>query len=94
MWSTRHGEIGLTQVWRGQRLYDRPNTGNVGKVDTPYLQVRASSQGPQTALVRSSGTVNNKEDKGFRYGYPVTVTIKAPAPPRSRGIAKSTTELT
>ncbi|RRT64829.1 hypothetical protein B296_00003128 [Ensete ventricosum] len=36
-------------------------------------------------MVRCSGMVSNKEDKGFRYGYPVTLTIKAPAPLRSRG---------
>ncbi|RWW63813.1 hypothetical protein BHE74_00028994 [Ensete ventricosum] len=48
-WPTRHGEAGLTRAWRGQRSYDRPNTGKVGKVDIPQLQVRASPQGPRTA---------------------------------------------
>ncbi|RRT60558.1 hypothetical protein B296_00010516 [Ensete ventricosum] len=42
MWSTRHEEAGLTQVWGSQRSYGRPNTG---KVDTPYLQAHASPQG-------------------------------------------------
>ncbi|RZR85565.1 hypothetical protein BHM03_00012573 [Ensete ventricosum] len=35
---TRHSGAGLTQAWRGQQSYDRPNTGKVGKVDTPQLQ--------------------------------------------------------
>ncbi|RWW44910.1 hypothetical protein BHE74_00049298 [Ensete ventricosum] len=47
-WLTRHEEVGLTQAWRGQRSYDRPNTGKVGKVDIPQLQARASPQGPRT----------------------------------------------
>ncbi|RRT52157.1 hypothetical protein B296_00047807, partial [Ensete ventricosum] len=31
-------------------------------------------------IVRCSDIVSNKEDKGFRYGYPVIITIKALAP--------------
>ncbi|RRT55923.1 hypothetical protein B296_00015175 [Ensete ventricosum] len=41
-------------------------------------------------MVRYSGMVNNKEDKIFRYGYPVTVAIKAPAPLRSGGSRNQT----
>ncbi|RRT83420.1 hypothetical protein B296_00017725 [Ensete ventricosum] len=52
-WPTRHGEAGLTQAWRGQRSYGRPNTGKVGKVDIPQLQARASPQGSQTACSKS-----------------------------------------
>ncbi|RRT33923.1 hypothetical protein B296_00047675 [Ensete ventricosum] len=44
-------------------------------------------------VVRCSGMVSSKEDKGLRYRYPVTIAIKAPAPLRSRGIVKSTTKL-
>ncbi|RRT78498.1 hypothetical protein B296_00014638 [Ensete ventricosum] len=55
-WSTRLGEADLTQAWRGQRSYDRPDTDKVGKVDTPYLQVRASPQGPRTACAYSADT--------------------------------------
>ncbi|RWW75532.1 hypothetical protein BHE74_00016419 [Ensete ventricosum] len=43
-WPTRHGEAGLTQAWRGQRSYGRPDTGKVGKVDTPYLQARLAAR--------------------------------------------------
>ncbi|RZS10735.1 hypothetical protein BHM03_00042000, partial [Ensete ventricosum] len=50
-WPTRHREAGLTQAWRSQRSYGRPDTGKVGKVDTPYLQARASPQGLRTACV-------------------------------------------
>ncbi|RWW69394.1 hypothetical protein BHE74_00023003 [Ensete ventricosum] len=50
-WPTRHGEAGLTQAWRSQRSYGRPDTGKVGKVDTPYLQARTSPQGLRTACV-------------------------------------------
>ncbi|RWW53690.1 hypothetical protein BHE74_00039805 [Ensete ventricosum] len=37
-------------------------------------------------MVRCSGMISSKEDKRFRYGYPVTVAIKASAFLRSRGI--------
>ncbi|RZR93055.1 hypothetical protein BHM03_00021458 [Ensete ventricosum] len=70
-----------------------PDPTKVCKVDTPYMQARASPQGPRT-MVRCSGMVSNKEDNGLRYGDPVTLAIKASAPLRSRGIAKSTAKLT
>ncbi|RWW11341.1 hypothetical protein GW17_00025052 [Ensete ventricosum] len=35
VWPTRHSEADLTQAWRSQRLYDRPD---MGKADTPQLQ--------------------------------------------------------
>ncbi|RZS09207.1 hypothetical protein BHM03_00040263 [Ensete ventricosum] len=83
-WSIRHEEAGLTQAWRGQRSYDRPNTGKVSKVDIPQLYA-----------------VSRRKDHGRRgevqqYGPCdiVIVVIKAFAPLRSRGIAKSTTKLT
>ncbi|RRT72767.1 hypothetical protein B296_00011345 [Ensete ventricosum] len=47
-WLTRHREAGLTQAWRNQRSYVRPNTGKVGKVDITQRQARASLQGPRT----------------------------------------------
>ncbi|RRT33921.1 hypothetical protein B296_00047677 [Ensete ventricosum] len=47
-WLTRHEEVGVTQTWRGQRSYDQPNTGKVGKVNIPQLQARASPQGSRT----------------------------------------------
>ncbi|RWW59584.1 hypothetical protein BHE74_00033470 [Ensete ventricosum] len=48
-WLIRREKVGLTQTWRGQRSYDRPNTSKVGKVDIPQLQARTSRQGPWTA---------------------------------------------
>ncbi|RRT58870.1 hypothetical protein B296_00038312 [Ensete ventricosum] len=54
-WPTRHGEADLTQAWRGQRSYDRPNTGKVGKVDVTQWQARASSQGPRTTWIQTQG---------------------------------------
>ncbi|RZR82018.1 hypothetical protein BHM03_00008356 [Ensete ventricosum] len=41
-------------------------------------------------MVRYNDMVNNKENKRFRYGYPVTVAIKAPAPLRSGGSRNQT----
>ncbi|RZS20806.1 hypothetical protein BHM03_00053367 [Ensete ventricosum] len=72
-WLTRHGEAGLTQAWRGQRSYDRPNTGKVGKVDITQRQTHLTARTTDD-MVRCNGMVSNKEDKGFRYGYPVTRT--------------------
>ncbi|RWW19351.1 hypothetical protein GW17_00016601 [Ensete ventricosum] len=37
-WLTRHVGAGLTQAWKGQPSYDRPDKGKVGKVDMPQLQ--------------------------------------------------------
>ncbi|RWW48627.1 hypothetical protein BHE74_00045281 [Ensete ventricosum] len=92
-WPTRHEEVGLTQVWRGQRSYDRPNTGKVGKVNITQRQACLAAR-TTDGMVRCNDMISNKEDKGFKYEYPVTMAIKAPAPLRSRGIAKSTTKLT
>ncbi|RRT41986.1 hypothetical protein B296_00024708 [Ensete ventricosum] len=37
-WPTRRVGAGLTQAWKGQSSYDRPDKGNGGKVDIPQLQ--------------------------------------------------------
>ncbi|RZR84694.1 hypothetical protein BHM03_00011574, partial [Ensete ventricosum] len=37
-WSTRRVGAGLTQAWKGQPSYGRPDKGNGGKVDIPQLQ--------------------------------------------------------
>ncbi|RWW61895.1 hypothetical protein BHE74_00031005 [Ensete ventricosum] len=88
----RPRDLGQLALQR-QRSYDRPNTGKVGKVDITQRQARLTARTTDD-MVRCNGMVSNKKDKGFRYGYPVTVTIKAPTPLRSGGIAKSTTKLT
>ncbi|RRT61165.1 hypothetical protein B296_00005509 [Ensete ventricosum] len=61
-WLTRHGEADLTQAWRNQRLYDRPNTGKVGKVDITQRQARLDARTTDD-MVRCNGMVSNKEDK-------------------------------
>ncbi|RWW35387.1 hypothetical protein BHE74_00059688 [Ensete ventricosum] len=43
------------------------------------------------ATTKYDGMVSNKHSKDLRYGCPVTITIKALLPLRSRGIAKLTT---
>ncbi|RRT46012.1 hypothetical protein B296_00013188 [Ensete ventricosum] len=37
-WPTIHVGAGLTQAWKGQPSYDRPDKGKMGKVDMPQLQ--------------------------------------------------------
>ncbi|RRT50664.1 hypothetical protein B296_00018673 [Ensete ventricosum] len=92
MWPTRHGEAGLTQAWKGQRSYDRPDTGKVGKVDTPYLQARASLQGPQTAwkrrLVRARTLLPNPSSTTLAVDHPRRILRSYPfdrAPTLRRG---------
>ncbi|RWW02082.1 hypothetical protein GW17_00034846 [Ensete ventricosum] len=53
-WLTRHGEADLTQAWRNQRLYDRPNTGKVGKVDITQRQTRLAARTTDD-MVRCNG---------------------------------------
>ncbi|RZR80918.1 hypothetical protein BHM03_00007028 [Ensete ventricosum] len=53
-WPTRHGEACLTQAWRGQRSYGRPNTGKVAKVDITQRQARLAAS-TTDGMVRCSG---------------------------------------
>ncbi|RZR72323.1 hypothetical protein BHM03_00012465 [Ensete ventricosum] len=95
-WPTRRVGAGLTQAWKGQPSYDRPDKGKVARLtslscreDDARLTARTTD-----GMVMCGDMVSNEEDKGLKYERPVIVTIKAPAPLRSGGIAKSITKLT
>ncbi|RRT31501.1 hypothetical protein B296_00037007 [Ensete ventricosum] len=79
-WSTRHGEAGLTQAWRGQRSYDRPNTGKVGKVDITQRQARLAAR-TMDGTVRCSGMKEVLKSRGeigesSKGGSPFTLEIQ------------------
>ncbi|RZR85693.1 hypothetical protein BHM03_00012712 [Ensete ventricosum] len=64
--------------------YSRPGTGKVGN---PYLQAHASPPVRRHGVRRDS-MVSHEFGKVVRYEQPTAPTIKAPAPPQGRGIAK------
>ncbi|RWW03108.1 hypothetical protein GW17_00033757 [Ensete ventricosum] len=70
--------------------YSRPGTGKVGN---PYLQAHASPPVRRHGVRRGS-MVSHECGKVVRYEQPTAPTIKAPAPPQGRGIAKRTIRLT
>ncbi|RWW47101.1 hypothetical protein BHE74_00046941 [Ensete ventricosum] len=70
--------------------YHRPGTGKVGN---PYLQAHASPPVRRQG-VRRGNMVSHECGKVVRYEQPTAPTIKTPAPPQGRGIAKKTTILT
>ncbi|RRT35497.1 hypothetical protein B296_00040209 [Ensete ventricosum] len=84
----KHGRVSRRTTDLTRVMGARSTSPNYRK-DDAHLVVRTTD-----GVVRCSSMISNKEDKGLRYGRPVTITIKAPAPLRSRGIAKSTTKLT
>ncbi|RZR98586.1 hypothetical protein BHM03_00027973 [Ensete ventricosum] len=71
-WPTRRVGVGLTQAWKGQPLYDRPDKGKVGKIDIPNCKKDGACLAARTmdGMVRYDGMVSNKEDKGLKYEHP------------------------
>ncbi|RWW78482.1 hypothetical protein BHE74_00013295 [Ensete ventricosum] len=73
-WPTRRVGAGLTQAWKGQPSYDRPDKGKVARStslscreDDARLVARTTD-----GMVMCGDMVSNEEDKGLRYERPFT----------------------
>ncbi|RWW63246.1 hypothetical protein BHE74_00029587 [Ensete ventricosum] len=70
-----------TTAWTGVASWIGESAETQGK-DDARLAARTTDD-----MVKCGDMVSEGEDKGLKYERPVMVTIKAPAPLRSRGIA-------